>query len=542
MRRITSARLVSCALAMGALGVTAPAAASNGFEFSEAGAEQFGRGGAWVARASDPLATLYNPAALATQASGVSLDVHVIFNKVCFARQNPDGSAAVVTLGATGDAKYPTDSTCNTNSGSPFPNPTLAVTYRATDKLGLGFYFGGPTMPGKTTYPETSDGIQNNKTWTVPSTTRYLLVQQDGLILAPTLGAGYSVLDNLQVGAAFTWGMAPKLQFQNVATALDGSKRGIKDDAQNDVKATLDAKDMFIPAVSIGALWAPSSNLDVGFNWRWSDDLKAKGEAHIEGPYYKNGKVQDAATYCDPAGQRGSCVDTPKGLTDLRIPQPMQARVGVRFHQPRAKAAHDPAAGEVAQVATRRVRDPLADDQFDIELDLTWANNSRVDSLEIRFNADPVTRLPYFAEGQVPKNADVPHEWKDVVGVRLGGDYVFIPNRVAARAGAWFETRGQDPAYANIDFVPAQRFGLTLGGTVRVIDNFDIVVAGGHVFGSKLDNGGNGDVPALAGSGSSSYTSSKTGKATAFRTANAVNGGWTQQSITVLSLGLNYRF
>ena len=537
MRRITSARLASCAVALGCIALAGTASATNGFEFPEHGTEQFGRGGAWVARATNGIATVDNPAALALQGTSVGLDVHLMWNKVCFARQGAGGAAELVAYGAT--AKYPTDPTCNENSGSPFPNPTIHATWRVSDKLGLGFFVGGPNMPGKTTFPDT---VQSGSK-TIPAPTRYMLLQQDGLIVLPTIGAGYSVLDNLQLGASFTWGLA-KFQFQNVATALYQAVPNVNDTATNDVKATLDAHDWFIPSLSLAAMYQPTRNLDLALNWHWSDDIRATGQAHIEGPYYKsNGTVDTPDSYCpDTAGHPTGCVDTPKGETTVKIKQPMQVRAGVRFHQPRTSVDEKVTATDAtAAAAGRKVRDPLSQDVFDVELDLTWANNSRVDNLEIRFNAQPPTIIPAFAGGIVPANADVAHQWKDVIGVRLGGDYVVVPNRLAVRAGGFFETRGQDPAYANIDFVPAQRFGVTGGATYRIGSSFDVLAAFGHVFGSKLDNSGKGDLPGLAGNGTAVYTD-RNGVQTAYRTPNAINNGWVQQTITVASIGLGYRF
>ena len=49
--------------------VAAEARATDATEFPDNGSEQGMRGGAWVARASDPLAAFYNPAGLAGQPS-----------------------------------------------------------------------------------------------------------------------------------------------------------------------------------------------------------------------------------------------------------------------------------------------------------------------------------------------------------------------------------------------------------------------------------------------------------------------------------------
>jgi len=65
-----------------------PARASNVTEFPDNGSEQLARGGAWVARASDPLATVFNPAGLAGQQTRVTLQNSVIFEHVCMSRSS----------------------------------------------------------------------------------------------------------------------------------------------------------------------------------------------------------------------------------------------------------------------------------------------------------------------------------------------------------------------------------------------------------------------------------------------------------------------
>ena len=70
--------------------------------------------------------------------------------------------------------------------------------------------------------------------------------------------------------------------------------------------------------------------------------------------------------------------------------------------------------------------------------------------------------------GTVPPNADVTKGYKDVFGLRLGGDYNLIRDKLAIRAGAFFESTGQDAQYQSIDFPGAKRFGLAIGGTYRI--------------------------------------------------------------------------
>lgn len=535
MRLSLVAKLSSSAVALAVLSISATAAASNAFEVPDHGVEQFGRGGAWVARASDPMAAWFNPAALATQKSGVSLGVSLIFSKTCFNRVGPNGQPQTVTEGSL-TRIYP--ETCNESSGTPFPNPSGAFTYRISDKFAMGLAVLGPHAAGDASWPDVVDAPSTKgNVGATPSPTRYMLVKQHGLVVHPTISAGYSVTPDLHLGAGFVWGIA-SFEFQNIA----GSTYQERESWASDITAKLKAQDLFVPGFILGALWEPTSNIDVGAWFRWSDAIKASGDANIAGTYYMgggglSGSPKPEKDYCElNDGTTGpqNCTDTPKGEAKLRINQPIEAKLGVRYHHPREGAAPVEEGGQ-------RVRDPLADDLFDIEVDFTYARNSVVKDLQIRFPDE--IQIPWIANANVPTNADIPHNFKDVFGVRLGGDFVVLPKKFAVRAGGFFETRGQDPAYANIDFVPAQRFGLTMGATLR-LGPVDVNVAGGHMFGSKLDNHGEGDVPALVGSADAqaSYTSKKTGKTTRYRSPFAINDGWVQQSVTVAQVGATYRF
>jgi len=68
------------------LGFAGPARATDATEVPDNGSEQTGRGGAWVARASDPLAAFYNPAGLAGQPTRLVLQSNIGTQRTCFTR------------------------------------------------------------------------------------------------------------------------------------------------------------------------------------------------------------------------------------------------------------------------------------------------------------------------------------------------------------------------------------------------------------------------------------------------------------------------
>src|ERR1700758_3333913 len=106
------------------------ARATGVMEFPDNGSEQEGRGGAWVARASDPLATFYNPAGLAGQPTRVTLQANLSMQNTCFTRVK--ASNDVTNDGTAAGGTYP--QVCQ--NGSLFPDPQLAFTYRLTDRIG----------------------------------------------------------------------------------------------------------------------------------------------------------------------------------------------------------------------------------------------------------------------------------------------------------------------------------------------------------------------------------------------------------------------
>ncbi len=517
MRVVRSRTLAPTTLALAVL-LAAPslAHASTGYEFPDNGTEQLGRAGAWVARATNPLATYFNAAGLAGQSSGVTLSASLVWQKTCLQRKHPDGSTA--TAGANGTYVYP-DEVCNEDSGTPFPNPQLAAALQLDERMTLGFAVLGPSTKGKFSYPKLVDGTWNGVDRKVPGPQRYLLIEDDLLFVWPQIGIGIEATDNLRLGASLIWGLA-RFQFTTVAAGFADAQSSSpgdhpNDDFSGDFRADVDVKDLFVPGFTVGALWSPADTIDIGAWYQWMDDIKAKGDTTIFGPIY-GANPQNA-----PAEQGST--STEGDAVELVAPWPMQARIGFRYHQPRQPASDTDTSG---------VRDPLAYDVFDVEVDLTWANNAHFDELEVSLPDETFVRVGTI-DFEMPTNASIPHEWKDAFGVRVGGDYVVIPNTFAVRAGGFFETEAQDPKYLHIDYVPSQMFGLNAGATVR-FGTLDVMAAYGHVFFKGLDNGGDGMTKGLAG------TTSATGED--YRTEAAVNGGSNSSSVNVVSLGASCYF
>jgi hypothetical protein len=535
------------------------ARATNVTEFPDNGSEQMARGGAWVARASDPLATMFNPAGLAGQPSRVTLQNNTVVEHTCFTRIKAANDTSNDPLAGPGGA-FPR--VCN--DISPTFNPQLGATIRLGDRLGLGLLVIGPSAGGQKTFPDfVSDGT--NQLQAAPN--RYLLVQEKGLILFPTVGVGYEVVDNLRIGASFSWGFA-RLSLTSATLSLNADNTT---PGGNDTRATIQVKDYFIPAVTLGTIWSATPNIDVAGWYKWTDSIRATGDVGTAANFYtkqnaggddRNVRYGDTIFDDCGTGTPAAQATKPCGAGDngrLKSAIPMEAKIGFRYHEPRGVSFGD-APAPPNGAAPSHVRDPLATDLWDLEADLTWANNSALDSIEIRFPSDASGKgtLPVagVAGGEIPPNADQKRGYKDVFGIRVGGDYNVIPDRLALRGGTFFETAAANAQYQSIEFAAGTRFGLALGATYRArlgegdkTDALELMVGYGHVFvgeQSRTDPSASG-APALAGT-SCNKANPVPGTQTCddgnqrYRTKWPVNLGTITNSVNAINVGVAYRF
>ncbi len=500
------------------------ARASNITEVPDIGTEQMARGGAWVARASDPLAVAFNPAGLAGQPTRITLQENVSFRSSCFTRVKATSDTTID--GVAPGASYP--QACS--DAAPFFNPQVALTVRVTDKLGLGLALLGPNAIGRVTWPDFAG--------TAPSPQRYLTLDTNSLVLSPTIGAGLEILPGLRVGASLVWGIAHvKTSRATVALSDAGMDPGV-----NDVRATIDVLDAFVPGANVGVLWSPTPLVDVGAWWKWSAPISASGSVQTSSNWFTSrvaggdtSKVVYGDSRLPDCGQPGSSA-CGHDVTSFEMAIPMEAKLGARFHMPRARALE--AATDPIVV---RPRDPIADDLFDVELDLTYANNAAIDDVRVRFPSGPdgqgLVPVP-GSGGRIPPNADVPHAYEDVFGARLGGDFVVVPNVLALRGGVFVESRGQDARYQNIDFLGGERLGFSAGATARIRGRaqqskgaFEVMVGYMHVVVGTQKND-DPHAPGLAAmAGGAAHT-----------TPWPVNLGTIESSVDVLSFGVGYRF
>jgi long-chain fatty acid transport protein len=462
-------------LGLAALSGATTASASNVLELGDNGSEQMGRGGAWVARASDPLAAFYNPAGLAGQDTRLTLQANINIQNECFTRikalndgTSGDGNTASTNSTIAPGGTYPT--VCN--SGSPFADPQIAFTYRINPRVGVGFAVLGPSAAGQPQWPTGPVGGG------APAQ-RYLLLSANTLLFTPTLGVGWEPIDHLRIGASLNWGIA-NLDFQNMSfganqgTVANGVvATGGLTPAENDIHGEVNVSQFFIPGFTLGTIWSPTDNLDIAGWYKFISPIDAKGYARIT---TSDGTVTDTTQMnCGVPGPPKAPSVCSANMAEAKINIPMEAKIGARYHQPRAG------------VEQAHVRDPMRTDVYDAEVDLTWANDSAFQQINISLPTIPVNGTPNVV---LPANASVPHEFQDVFGVRLGGDYNVVADTLALRAGGYYQTAAQPGQYAqyqNIDFAGQWEAGLAIGGTYRI--HLDKVFHGSETSALELSLG-----------------------------------------------------
>lgn len=529
-----SSRMVRVGLGL-ALGTAcfagAQAASANGLEIPENGTEVMGRAGAWTARADNPLAAALNPAGLAGQKTGMVVNANFTYQSMCFDRAGNYADGGNFTGTAFSDQYYnkPYPKVCKKNGvGDVNVVPQLGFNFAFNSKLSLGVLpLWTPSGTGKADFPlaVNFDGSPAEPgPNTAPAPQRFMIVSRGARIIMPTFGLGYEVAPGFRLGASFQW----VITMFNSRVSSNGTQSTAQDIAQGPASSTSSEvkwNQFFTPAAVLGAMYSPMDDFDIGAMFRYSADIvKRDGEVTVTAPVYGRG-----------TNAVNTPTDTTVKLKEFRIPQPWEARLGFRFH-PRRKGVTLPAEGR---------RDFLTHDQFDIELDIGYANNRQMDKLTVLFYPDQFIAFGNTVRAStVPPDASIQKNWKNTLEFRLGGEYVAIPERLGIRLGGYFRTRGQDPDYLNLDFHPGQMFGFFLGATIRVAKAVDVAVGYGHLFVEPFETN-NGKIRALVGTApdaNGTYSVCPSEPTGPYRSCTVSNNGRLTSSYNMFSLGTTIRF
>lgn len=560
-RRLTDSllqRALPGALALVAcVGAPSIAHAVSPLEYPDTGTTSFARAGAWLAAADTPVTTHFNPAALAAGGSAVSVDLKLTYPDICFDRTTIDENGqevpAEIGFGVTGRSAAQYQKVCNQRRSFPISIPAIAVSWRASEKLGVGFAIVPPSAYGNSSlmwagYEPAIDTTTGEKKL-APSPARFMTLQNQSTILFPTASVGYEVVDNFRVGLGFISGIA-------VVNASTGAQSSVNagqpfDRADQDSRSDILVKDLFVPGAVLSVHWSPHPMLDVALWGRWMDSIRATdGDLRVRTRYTADdGTTSKPTCVTDGLGFDCNTTAVPNDFADEAFVRfefpfpPPEVRAGLRFHMPRSDKKPMMQFGE-------EVRDPLHDDVFDVELDGSYTWGSHTDELQIRFVPNNVgSGIPIKpSAGFLPPIADRPTGFTDSIGVRLGGQYNAIQDKLGVLAGVWYETQGQDPKLLNIA-PPGPARGGVAGGLIIRQNFIDFVFGYQYHWAATIDNGGAGIVRGPAGSTQSGSFSinnepreTPAVDRTQFRTYHYINGGSVTLKAHAFSLGGVMRF
>ncbi|MET0592505.1 MAG: hypothetical protein ABW133_07390, partial [Polyangiaceae bacterium] len=478
MRHVTT-----FAVALVSLGL-APSALAGGLELLPPGARSVARGGAVAARPEDPMALLHNPAGLAYLPSGsqVLVGVDTPFHDMCvqpygsygwgvysggnsefgdpLALDNPTNP----TIGGS-YATTPLSQVCN--SARPVPIPQIALTTKLTDDIVIGGGLVAPLVVAGIQYGG-PDGTQQTPFGPRPTPTRYSIIKQEGeFALAPSVGGAYRPIPELSFGLNLQVGM---LKATN--TSVQNNFGGVNPSTDWLVKVT--AQDYFIPSLTFSTHARPIPELNLMGAFRWADDFRGTGELTYETNTFHRGATSGPVPYQNP----------PVKLADVVVRVPWQLTLGARYAGLLSDAGCEPGTPG----------DPMDTELWDIEADLGYSFNKRASDTSASIGQD-VTVVTRTAGGTAGSNTvplkdltalNIDRHLTDSVSARLGGSYSVLPRKLAVHAGGFYESRGVDPAYADIDSFAFQRIGVGLGAVLR-LGTFDLQGGYGHIFSETLE-------------------------------------------------------
>ncbi|MEI8256562.1 MAG: hypothetical protein WCJ30_12890 [Deltaproteobacteria bacterium] len=423
---------------------------AGGFEYPENGSIAMGRGGAYLARASDPSSLMLNTAGMmGTQGVQITLSSNFAMLNHCFQRaggyqgfnQNVNVGTDGTVFSAPGGndyaagqpgsgASYPYPQVCN--AGSVFPAPQILATWRINRYFAVGIGVYGPNSVGRVDFPSqvtVGNGVS------APSPNRYMLLGENLLILHPTIALAGSPFPWLRVGVGLQPSFA-QFEFATMANAVSGAAQSPDSDIQTKVTGS-----GFFFAFNAGIQLVAPRYFTFGAHMHYNPEtVTLSGRAEATGQIYSR-----------PAAPVVSHFDVERMVVHL----PLQVRWGVRFALPRS--------GSVPQ--DQPGYHPMKDDVFDLEVNWIYERSSVFSSLELHNRGN--IQVTDVTTSPAPANLNVPHDWHDVFGVRVGGDVNIIPNRFALRAGVSYELGAQSHFAGQLDIPAYTSLGLHAGLSVR---------------------------------------------------------------------------
>jgi long-chain fatty acid transport protein len=408
-------------LLLGFFGFARLAVADGGYYAGMLGTRAAGRGGAFVARADDVTAVSYNPAGLAKiQSTIVQVSNQFSYNAYSYTR-------APTAIYRENQAPLQVI----------FPKVSNQTPWQAADPfLGVASNLGLRNW-GFALAASAPSGIANEQFPLAPedqsqnSGQRYMMVSRESMILNYSASVAWKYADLFGVGVTLQWIHVPRLTYSLVIDGSTFPAAANPVSSNMDILSTVKGSSLFTFNAILGMWFRPVPYLELGLSGQVvPDDITVKSHLSVTPLGDLVGTVK--------LTRDGSLADD----VTLTLPLPMIFRAGARYRRLDGK---------------REV--------FDLELDVDYTTWSRVNRLGIDANNLQATAQSDVLTLNV---ISIEKHWRDSVGVRLGGDYAILPNRLTLRAGGYYETAVSPTAYFNVDFPTGVQIGGAVGASVFV--------------------------------------------------------------------------
>jgi len=452
---------LSRALFTAAICVPATATA-GGLLLPGVGAQSTARAGAATVAAEDGEALSLNPAGMAkAKGTTITIGFAAIDYSLTFQRNGVYDTNDMEAESYEGQ-RYPTvenQSKPEIGIGSYLPVPAIAI---VSDLGGAvkGLHVGAGLYTTNA-YPDRNMNNVNGKPYFVPTDeggydfpafgdppppTRYDIIEQSAVIIAPAIGVAYRINDKLDIGGRFQLGFA----HLKSTVAVWGGLANYDEVIRKDGIFSLDAKGTTY-GWGLGTNFRPTPNIEIGAHYNAQMDVQAKGDAiSANGPGVDlSGQpvvvlpVDDSAARCAPGGTPQKL----KGCVELALP--MSASIGGRYKFLGADGT----------------------EKGDIELDIEWQHWGAQRAGQFRVVVDAkVTPESLPDQGIDLKDNIVEHGLQDTYGIRVGGSWRFPQgaNTIIARGGVGYETAAAKKNWERVDLDGAARTMLAVGGSYKL--------------------------------------------------------------------------
>ncbi len=397
-----------------------------GISLGDQGAVAAGRSGAFVAKADDLSAIEYNPAGLASQ-RGWRI---YLGNRFGYANERYRRS----TIWDYSEGRVQNFDEVSNQKPWQLLGPMIGV---STD-FGLenwAFALGAYAPAGIASQRFPADGGQ-----------RYMLTSRDTRILYYNLSVAWKPNDVFGLGLSLQWVDLAQLDLRLVVNGDIAPASVTPVSNPFDMEARIQGADHVGFSGVIGMWLRPVPSFQMAFSSRFvPTPLEADATLSLSP---QNPDI-NSATEITRDGN-------PDNNVTFSMILPMEFRLGFRYIH---------------------LRDGV--ERFDLELDMRlelWSqmNQFKVDGEGLDASIEGIAQPVAIGTITIPKN------WKNTFSVRLGSDVNVVENRLALRAGAFFETAASRSEFSYVDFLASHRIGVSLGASV-FFGNFQLALSYSYI-------------------------------------------------------------